>query len=65
MPSLRREWHLRPIRGERTMAEITNAYDVHPNQIITWKRKLLEEASRRSHLFPDVIEKLLRAYLFR
>gem|GEM_PF-1952195 len=47
------------------MAEITNAYDVHPNQIITWKRKLLEEASRRSHLFPDVIEKLLRAYLFR
>jgi len=37
---------LEAIRGERTIAEIASAYGVHPNQIGTWKRKLLEEAPR-------------------
>jgi putative transposase len=37
---------LEAIRGERTIAEIASAYGVHPNQISTWKRRLLEEAPR-------------------
>jgi putative transposase len=35
---------LEAIRGERTIAEIAGAYPVHPNQISTWKRRLLEGA---------------------
>ena len=35
---------LEAIRGERTITEIASIYEVHPNQISTWKRKLLEEA---------------------
>ena len=28
------------IRGERTIAEIAKQYDVHPNQVTTWKTQL-------------------------
>jgi transposase len=31
------------IRGDRTLAEIASAYQVHPNQITKWKRQVLEE----------------------
>jgi transposase len=34
------------IRGEKTLAELSEQFDVHQNQIQDWRRKLLEQAER-------------------
>ncbi len=36
---------LAAIKGEKTLAELTQLYDVHPNQITAWKAHLLEGAA--------------------
>ena len=36
---------LEALRGELTMAELAKKYDVHPNMIAGWKRRLAEEAA--------------------
>ena len=39
---------LAAIRGEKTLAELAEQFDVHPNQIQDWRRKLLDKAD---HVF--------------
>ncbi len=36
---------LEALRGELTVAEIAKKYDVHPNMIAGWKRRLTEGAA--------------------
>jgi transposase-like protein len=36
---------LAAVKGERTLAELAQQYDVHPNQIKEWKRQLQERAA--------------------
>ena len=36
---------LAAIKGEKTLAELARQYDVHPNQITSWKVQLLEGAA--------------------
>ena len=36
---------LEALRGELTVAEIAEKYQVHPNQVQQWKKKLMEGAS--------------------
>jgi len=36
---------LEAFRGDRTMAELSSEYGVHPNMISRWKQELLEGAS--------------------
>lgn len=36
---------LAALKGEKTLAELAQQYDVHPNQITAWKGHLVEAAS--------------------
>ncbi|SAL74074.1 transposase [Caballeronia telluris] len=36
---------LAAVRGERTLAELAQQFDVHPNQITEWKRQLQERTA--------------------
>jgi transposase-like protein len=33
------------IKGEKTLAELAQQYDVHPNQITSWKAQLVDGAA--------------------
>jgi len=35
---------LAALKGDRTMAELAEKFDLHPNQITTWKTQLLDAA---------------------
>jgi transposase len=35
---------LAALKGDRTLSELSEQFDVHPNQILNWKRRLAEHA---------------------
>ena len=39
-PSLKAKVALAAIKGDRTLAELAEQFDVHPNQITSWKAQL-------------------------
>ena len=39
-PAFKAKVALAAIKGERTIAQLSDQYDVHPNQITTWKTQL-------------------------
>ena len=41
---------LAAVRGDKTVAELAQHYDVHPNQITEWKKRLLAGAE---HVFEN------------
>lgn len=44
-PAFKSKVALAAIKGEQTITELSQKFDVHPNQITQWKNQLLEQAS--------------------
>ena len=44
-PAFKAKVALAAIKGERTLAELAQQFDVHPNQITTWRGQLLDGAA--------------------
>ena len=46
-PAFKAKVALAAVKGEKTLAELAQQFDIHPNQITQWKAQLLDGASRR------------------
>ncbi len=49
-PTFKAQVALAAVRGDKTLAELAQEFDIHPNQIADWKSQLLERAS---HVFGE------------
>ena len=44
-PAFKAKVALAAIKGEKTLAELAQQYDVHPNQVTAWKGQLVDAAA--------------------
>ena len=44
-PQFKAKVALAAAKGDKTIAELAAQYDLHPNQISTWKQELLDKAA--------------------
>ena len=44
-PAFKAKVALAAVRGDKTLAELAQQFDIHPNQITQWKAQLLDGAA--------------------
>ena len=44
-PAFKAKVALAAVKGEKTLAELAQQFDIHPNQITQWKAQLLDRAA--------------------
>jgi transposase len=44
-PEFKAKVAIAAVKGDKTLAELTQQFDVHPNQITDWKTQLLERSA--------------------
>ena len=47
-PAFKAKVALAAVKGEKTLAELAQQFDVHPNQITAWKAQLVDGAAEFS-----------------
>ena len=66
-PAFKAKVALAAIKGDKTLAELAQQFDVHPNQITDWKKQLQErvadvfDAGKASSVAPPIDVKVLHA----
>ena len=45
-PAFKAKVAMAAMKGDKTLAELAQQYEVHPNQIQDWKKRLMTEAER-------------------
>lgn len=45
-PAFKAKVAMSALKGDKTLAELAQQYEVHPNQIQDWKKRLVKEAER-------------------
>jgi transposase-like protein len=53
-PTFKAQVAIAAVKGDKTLAELAQQYDVHPNQITDWKSQLME---RSAQIFGDTAVK--------
>ena len=53
-PTFKAQVAIAAIKGDKTLAELAQQFDVHPNQITDWKTQLME---RSAHVFGETNNK--------